>query len=96
MTRLAATRRPQEAYRLAAENHNARLSGGMPLLFVWDLVPCGAPFDALKFVVDAARPPLDKLPDAEFFKTYGLSRTISWSLRGQREDRPNNIFEGIY
>jgi len=84
----------QEAYKIAVETHTARAASGSPLLFVWDMVTTDAPFEALKFVLDAARPPL--MECAEFEKTNGLSRHLSFTPRQRHTPTVTNIFEGVY
>ncbi len=85
----------QEAYKIAVETHTARVASGSPLLFVWDMVTTDASFEALKFVLDAARPPLKEC--VEFEKTYnGFSRHLSFAPRQRRTPTVVNIFEGVY
>ena len=97
MQRLATTMArsdAHEAYKVVLESHTARALSAKPLLFVYDMVTCDAPFGCLKFCLDAARPPLKDRPDFE--KAYGLSRHLQFEMRKKRTSVRMNIFEKVY
>lgn len=83
-----------DAVRVALEAHVARSSFGNPLHFVWDIVGTEAPFKDLKYILDAARPPLSERPDFE--EIYGLPRHLTFSTQKMREPTEMNLFEGVY
>ncbi len=83
----------QEAFKIAVETHSARTASGQHLLFVWDMVSCDCEVEALKFVLDAARPPLKCAPDKDFEKTYGLCRHLSFAPRQRRVPTVMNVFD---
>ena len=79
----------QEAYKIAVETHTTRAASGSPLLFVWDMVTTDASFEALKFVLDAARPPLKDSVD--FAKTNGLRNDFFKYCVGRRLRSPLSL-----
>ena len=59
-----------------------RLASHTQLQFVYDFCCCATPFSALRFVNDAARPPLD---DCEAFnRIYGIDQRLTFSEAGVR------------
>ena len=58
------------------------------------MVTCDAEFESLKYILDAKRPPLKDA--ADFEKTYGLPRFLSFAPRKQRKPNRMNVFEGVY
>ena len=58
----------------------SRLATSKKLLYVYDFCTCHTEFDNLRFVLDAARPPLKA--DLKSFKSvYGLPATMEFSRR---------------
>ncbi len=96
MQRIASTmkRDTLEATKVALETHVARASTGNPLHFVWDMVSTDAKFGCLKYVLDAARPPLCDRPDFE--KVNGLPRRLRFEARKKRTPTEMDVFEGVY
>ena len=88
------TRDTLAATKVVLETHAARASTGSPLLFVWDMVTVEAKFGCLKYVLDAARPPLCDCPDFE--KINGLPRYLRFENRKKRVPVEMNVFDGIY
>jgi hypothetical protein len=60
----------------------SRLVKRRPLLYVYDLCSCRTEFDQLRFVVDAARPPL-RAAVADFKSAYGLSQKLEFTRRSR-------------
>ena len=84
----------RDAYKIALESHAARASLGKPLLFVWDLVACDAPYGCLKYVLDAARPPMRERPDFE--SVHGLGQYLKFEMRKRRVPVETDMFEKVY
>ena len=59
-----------------------RLASHTQLQFVYDVCRCGTPFSALRFVNDAAHPPL--IECEAFKRIYGLDRILTFSEAGVR------------
>ena len=58
----------------------SRLATSKPLLYVYDFCSCRCDFDSLRFVRDAARPPLKA--DVKYFKlVYGLPAKLEFTRR---------------
>ena len=80
----------------ALEIHAMRTTTGHSVMYLWDMVTPEAPgLETLKYVLDAARPPLQDCP--EFEKKYGISRYLTFSRQEHRVPPENiNAFEGVY
>ena len=85
-----------DAIKVALEAHAARASTGNSLHFVWDVVGTDAKFGCLKYILDAARPPLCDRPDHEFEQIYGLPRHLTFVSQKRRIPIDMNMFEGVY
>ncbi|MBJ77123.1 MAG: hypothetical protein CMJ98_08925, partial [Planctomycetes bacterium] len=82
---------------LASEHQACRIQSSEPLLFVYDFCKCDSPFESLRFVRDAGRPPLKpSLNDEQFAEVYGLPAKLMFEPRKFREPVVMNWWEGLY
>lgn len=77
-------------------NVRQRLRYGSHVHFVYDLVPATTSFENLKFVLNAARPPLCSVTDPEFEESYGLNKTLKFKNAEQREVAPSDLWSTLY
>ena len=77
-------------------NIRQRLRYGNHVHFVYDLVPTSSSLQDLKFVLNAARPPLRGIRDLEFQDIYGLSKTLKFKNAEPREIAPSDIWSILY
>ena len=84
------------AFQQLAEKQAARIQTGSPLLNVFDFVSPSAPFEALRFVLDARRSPLAAGSDREFEERYGLPTQLSFTRRTQSNSATLNLLDGIH
>ena len=84
----------RDCYKVCVEAQTVRCNAGKPLLFVWDMVTPEAPFDSMKYVIDAARPPLEDCKNFE--AKYGIPRRISFAPRDMRPPMAMDLFAGVY
>ena len=61
---------------------------------VWE--PTLTSFENLKFVLNAARPPLCGVTDPEFEEIYGLNKTLKFKNAEQREVAPSDLWSTLY
>ena len=66
---------------------------GKKLHFVYDLVGCESPFDSLRFVVDAVRPPQTR---ASFERDFGLPRFLAFEKYNERPAASVDFRHGVY
>ena len=59
----------------------SRLASSKPLLYVYDFCSCRCDFDSLRFVRDAARPPLKAADVKDFKSVYGLPAKLEFTRR---------------
>lgn len=81
-------------YKAALESNSNRSVLGNPLHFVYDIVGAETRFEALKYVLDAAQPPLRN--DTNFEKIYGLPRHLRFQMKTTRVGVDVDIFESVY
>ena len=68
----------------------AHLPSQSHLHFVYDFCTVETPFASLRFVRDAARPPLDDADGPAFKRAYGIDRRLTFSEAGARERRAHD------
>ena len=74
-----------------------QLARGSKLSFVYDFVADAAGFDAMKYVLDAARGPLrEDLDEDEFAALYGIPRYLRFKPASTRKVRQYDIWADIY
>ena len=74
----------------------ANLQEKQHLLFLYDVISCGTVVN-MKFVVDAARFPLDEdLTDAAFERKYGLNKTLQFKCAEPRMHVKTDWWSAIY
>ena len=88
------TKTNTSVYQTAIECNGSRTIIGNPLQFVYDIVGTEAKFKDLKYILDAAQPPLKD--SAHFEKIYGLPRRLSFDVRTKRATIDVNMFENVY
>ena len=85
----------KECVRAVRETTAARLHCATPLLFVYDIVTPGTPFRDLKFVLDAARKPLEDI--SHFLETYGLEAHLRFKKAEEhRAPRCEDWWSSVY
>ena len=85
----------KECVRAVRETTAARLHCATPLLFVYDLVTPETPFRDLKFVLDAARKPLEDI--SHFLETYGLEAHLRFKKAEEhRAPRCEDWWSSVY
>ena len=67
---------------------------GRPLHFVYDIVGTETKFHHLKYILDAAQPPLQDGPNFE--KVYGVTRNLTFDRASKRRIEDVVIFESVY
>ena len=74
-----------------------QLARGSKLSFVYDFVADAAGFDAMSYVLDAAREPLrEDLDEDEFAALYGIPRYLRFKHASTRKVRQYDIWADIY
>jgi len=93
----AFSNKPRKAANVLERDFYTRQSQNKPILLVFDFAQENTSFKDLKFVHDAARPPLGILDDDAFAKSYQLKRKLSF-LEGSvlREAAPTDLWTQIY
>ena len=81
------------ASHVAREHTQLHKRLGNKLLFVYDLVGNQSPFDALRFTLNAVRPPHSS---ALFEKLYGLPRYLIFEKSSTRAPESVDMWAGIY
>ena len=81
-------------YQTAIECNASRTVIGYPLLFVYDIVGVDTKFKDLKYILDAAHPPLKD--STHFEKIYGLPRLLKFHVRTKRQPVDANMFANVY
>ena len=85
----------KECVRAVRETTAARLYCAAPLLFVYDIVTPETPFSELKYVLDAARRPLEDTP--HFRETYGLEARLRFKRAEEhRAPRCEDWWSAVY
>ena len=77
-------------------NVRQRLRYGNHVHFVYDLVPATTSLQDLKFVLNAARPPLRGVTDPEFKEIYGLNKILQFKNAEPREVVPSDLWSILY
>ena len=85
----------KECVRAVRETTAARLHCATPLLFVYDIVTPETPFRDLKFVLDAARKPLEDI--SHFLEAYGLEAHLRFKKAEEhRAPRCEDWWSSVY
>ena len=82
---------------ISARNLDPSVRTTEPLNFVFDFVSCeSTTFEMLRYVQDAASPPMQDLDDDEFLSTYKLPRKLRFVPYEPRAPPDCDMFAGVY
>ena len=86
----------KEALRFAKGDVHAHLRSNTELRFVYCVCGTTASFDDLQHILDAGKAPLEDLCDAEFRRTYGLSRLLCFESAAPRARNQSDWWSAVY
>ena len=78
------------------ENISTRVIAKKPLMYVYDFMCCDSAFEDLRYVLDAAKSPLQMLDDERFKAVYGLDRRLEFRQRKPRPQASSDWWTDIY